>query len=381
MTTHASLIHDTLQRLASLPPGTEPFLSLYLDMRTDGGGTHPGLTYLRTALVRQGRALGQRGAAVESFQSDAERVQQYVDSVLDRSHQGLALFACHARGIFEAVALPLAPQNSVVVAQSPRLYQLARLVDDYRPYCVALLSRTRARVFTVALGDITLNAELHQSDREVTKIQAGGWWKGTYQRRVENTIAEFAEDVAARLAQVCEAEHISRVVVGGEVTALAALERALPAAIGKLAISIDRMDAGLPEHAVLLRTMPAMADVAREGEAQAVAELLDLAAHGELAVVGVEPVIYALQQGAADELVLSDSFSAKGWRCTNCLTYGSGGTPSTCPACNAAVVQVDLNESLAGNATRLHVPIEFVRPGTQLDGSGGVGAFLRYPLP
>ncbi len=381
MSPQTGLIHDTLQRLASLPPSAEPFLSLYLDMQTDGSGAHPGLTYLRTALVRQGRVLGQRGGAVESFQADAERVQQYVDSEFDRSNQGLALFACHARGIFEAVALPLAPQNSLVVAQSPRLYQLARLVDDYRPYCVALLSRTRARVFTAALGDITLNAELHQSDREVTKIQAGGWSKGNYQRRVEHHIAEFAEDVAARVAQVCEAEHIDRVVLSGEVTALGALERALPAAIGKQAISIDRMDADLPEHAVLLRTMPAMADLARAGEAQAVTELLDLASHGELAVVGVEPVIYALQQGAADELVLSDSFTAKGWRCTTCLSYGSGGTPGACPACNAAVVEVDLKESLVGNATRLQVSIEFVRAGSQLDGSEGVGAFLRYPLP
>lgn len=92
-------VRTTLQRLAALPPGSDdqPFVSLYLDLRVGANGTRPGLTFLRSALTRQERAFGPRGAALESFRADAERIQQLVERQLDPADQGLAVFACHAR--------------------------------------------------------------------------------------------------------------------------------------------------------------------------------------------------------------------------------------------------------------------------------------------
>lgn len=375
-------VRTTLQRLAALPPGSDdqPFVSLYLDLRVGANGTRPGLTFLCSALTRQERAFGPRGAALESFRADAERIQQLVERQLDPADQGLAVFACHARGVFEALPLAVAPENRLTVAPSPRLYQLARVLDDYTPYCVALLNRNTARVFTVALGDITRQAVLRQSDRHTTKTRAGGWSEGNYQRHVEHTVAEFAEEVAAAVAKVCAEQGIRRVVLGGETVALAALERALPAALGQNVVAVERMDAEAPDHQVLLATLPVAAAAEATEELATVDELLAMAAAGDLAVTGVEPVVYALQVGAADQLVMADGFAAEGWRCTSCLTYGAGGTPHACPACGKPVVNVDLKESLTGNAARLGVSVEFVRDGTPLDAVGGVGAFLRFPL-
>lgn len=142
MSFDVSVVRATVSRLASLPPGPEPFVSLYLDMRAGSTGTHPGLTFLRGALNRQERAFGVRGAALDSFKADSERIQQYLAGSFDAAHHGVALFACHARGVFEAIPLALSPENQLTVSQSPRLFQMTRFLDDYTTYCVALLSRT-----------------------------------------------------------------------------------------------------------------------------------------------------------------------------------------------------------------------------------------------
>lgn len=381
MPVDVSSVRSTVSRLASLPPGPEPFVTLYLDMRSGSTGSHPGLTYLRGALARLERAFGVRGAALDSFRADSARIQSYLDTEFDPAHQGVAVFACHARGVFEAIPLALGPENQFTVAQSPKLYQMTRFLDDYTTYCVALLSRTGARVFTVALGDITTESTLHQSERHTSKNQGGGLSMGNYQRHVEHNIADFAEEVAKVVAEICARQEIARVVLGGEVVALGALERALPAALGKRAVSLEHMDAELPDHKVLLATLPVMAHAQAEQEVATVNDLLGLAAGGELAVTGVEPTLYALQAGAADKLVMADSFAATGWRCTACTSYGSGGMPTLCPACQQPVVEVDLKESLAGNAVRLSIPIEYVRAGSALDAEESVGAFLRYRLP
>lgn len=373
-------IRATLHELAEIPPKDAPFASLYLDMRAGATGLHPGRTFLKSALVRQARRFGPRGDALRSFQADAQRIQEYLDREFDVACQGVAIYACHARGIFQAVPLPVAPENRLTVAQAPRLYQLARLLDDYETYGVVVLSRTRGRVFVVALGKLTQTSELAQSGYQVSKTLAGGWSQANYQRFVQQNVHRFAQEVAAEVQAMCQLYQPERLVLAGETVALTALEEHLSREIAGRVLKITHFDADIPEHKLLAATLPALEAAERGEEASAVERLEGDAAEGDLAVVGTEPTLWALEQGQVDRLVMSRAFVAQGWRCQACLRYGADGVPKACPYCNGAVLGVDLRESMVGAAERSGATVEFVQEVPRLDELGGVGAFLRYPL-
>ncbi|MEK7216948.1 MAG: Vms1/Ankzf1 family peptidyl-tRNA hydrolase [Chloroflexota bacterium] len=373
-------LHDTLKALAAIPPGPEPFVSLYLDMRVDGSNSRPGLTFFRTAAVREARRFGPRGEALAGFEADVDRIRRYLEAEFDSAYQGVAIFACTARDYFRAVPLAVAPSDRLMVAGAPRLFQLARLVGEYETYCVAVLSRTRARVFTVALGQIGLEAAVDRPRHHVSKTVAGGWSQGNYQRHVEHNVEHFAADVAGAIAKVFEEHHPKQLILAGEPMVLADLEKALPAVIAGKLVHPMRFDTDVPQHQILAQVLPVLNQLEHEHDALTVDRLQNEAAGGDLAVLGVEPVLVALEHGQVDRLVMTARFTAVGWRCQTCLSYGVGGLPSRCPYCGAEVVQVALRESMVGAAERTGAALEFIDEAPALDKAGGVGAFLRFGL-
>jgi hypothetical protein len=77
-----------LRRLAKVEPTALPVLSIYLDMRPHASGESPtrriSLTILRDRLSKIEGTLGPRGEALDSFRTDAERLQEFLDHEFDR---------------------------------------------------------------------------------------------------------------------------------------------------------------------------------------------------------------------------------------------------------------------------------------------------------
>ncbi len=119
-----------LDRLAALEAGPYPVISLYLNLQPNARGRDSFGPFLRKEL---GGRVDTYGAAPahESLQRDAERITAYLETI-DRSANGLALFACDGAGVFEAfqLAAPIA-SNRLCVSSEPHLYPLALLLDEY----------------------------------------------------------------------------------------------------------------------------------------------------------------------------------------------------------------------------------------------------------
>lgn len=373
-------LNAIVRELSRISPENHPFISLYLDMQVDQNGLRPSLTYTKNALIRQARFYGPRGSDLESFEADAQKIEELLAGNFDPSAKGLAVFACAARGFFKAVPLRLAPESRLVVAQAPRVYQLARFLDDYETYCVAVVSRTSARIYTIALGDIDEMKALAQPAWRLSKTLAGGWSQKYYQRHVDQNIRRFAQETVEEIKKVCLEQHVGHLVLAGEAVILDDVERTLPQELVDSAIKVGRLDARSPEHQILAEIMPIVRSHERTEERDIIQELEETAAAGDLAVLGVEPTLFALEQAQVDQLVMSRDFAAVGWRCQACMSYGSGGQPDVCPYCGGEPIQVDLRESMVGAASRTDATIEFVKDAPNLDMLGGVGAFLRYPL-
>ena len=97
---------------------------------------------------------------MDSIRADAERINRYLEDEFDVAADGLALFACAGRGVFEAVEAGVPFENQVTVGPQPDLFQLARLVDEHETAVVAVVNSNTSRIFVTRRGS-----------------SAGGWWR------------------------------------------------------------------------------------------------------------------------------------------------------------------------------------------------------------
>jgi hypothetical protein len=101
-------VHRGLRALAEIAPGDLPVVSVYLDMRPHATGESPALRAGTLILKKRLREIEKtflpRGPELDSIQADAERIDRYLAEEYHVAADGLAMFACAGRDLFEAVA-------------------------------------------------------------------------------------------------------------------------------------------------------------------------------------------------------------------------------------------------------------------------------------
>src|ERR1051326_309310 len=145
-----------LNKLLDFEPASAPVISLYLDARVDEHGKRNLLLFVRKQLNERAKSYEARTAERESFDRDSERIIAYLENGIVPSLNGLAIFACAgADNYFEVGGFEAPfPRHRLFVSDRPHLYPLARAIDEYRRYAVALADPRRARAATVALSHV-----------------------------------------------------------------------------------------------------------------------------------------------------------------------------------------------------------------------------------
>jgi hypothetical protein len=100
------LLTESLERLAALEPSPFPVISLYLNTQPDQHGRDNFNTFLRKELSDRVNTYPAGSPERESLEHDAKKISQFLDSELQRSANGVAIFASHGTNeLFEAVQL------------------------------------------------------------------------------------------------------------------------------------------------------------------------------------------------------------------------------------------------------------------------------------
>ncbi len=386
-----------LDELLNLPPEEAPFLSLYLDTRPnterqrDGHRQRNALVWLNRRLSELDREVPARGPARESFTHDVERIQAWLRDDLQPSSQGLALFACHARGVFRTLQTQVPFENRVVLDKEPFIYPLARLLGGDRAYLALVVSSTRARLYEIVLGGVTSSQTLeHALERppekatgRLTRGPVAGTFGATelsYQRYLEEQVRHHLKEVADKARDLVERHHLHHVVLAGDRQICNELQRLLPRTLQERVIDTLALDPSSPEGVVLRQSLQALERRAAAEGQRKVEILMDGHLTGGLATMGLRPTVEALNRCQVDELVLAADFRAAGWTCPGC-----GGillavsTEGHCPHCEVPAHRVeDLREPMVRQAERTGARVEVVASSSDLKQREGVGALLRY---
>ena len=352
-----------LDRLAAFEPRPFPVVSLYLNLQADARGRDSFAPFVRKELAARINTFG-AAPERESLERDAERIEAYLDG-LDRSTNGLALFACHGAELFEAfqLAAPI-DAHRLSVSTQPHLYPLARLLDEYRRYLVLLADTNRARIFVFAANEAERKSEIEGQKTKRHKV--GGMSQARYQRHVENYHLQHAAEIADVIARTVRDEKIDHVIIAGDQTMVARLREQLPKDVIERVVDVLRLNVNASERTIVDATLTALREQDAETDRERVEELLDPFRANGLACVGLDHTRAAFELGQVDEMVIAAS--------PDVIAKVKGG--------NGEAQDLTAEEQAANDlivrARNTAASIRFIEDASIAAAMGGVGAFLRF---
>ncbi len=126
-------------------------------------------------------------------------------------------------------------------------------------------------------------------------------------------------------------------------------------------------------------TMEMAEGLKAEETAAIVEQLVATAGASGLAVTGFKKTLEALNMAAVSTLVLRDDAASKGVICNKCGFLGL--RRADCRRCGKGMTAVeDIVEPAVETATAHGAVVRRIKADSPLDGLGGIGAFLRFPL-
>jgi peptide subunit release factor 1 (eRF1) len=341
-------INHQLDRLAALEPGRAPILSLYLDLRSDEHGRDRVEQFLRQELPDRIATFPAEGQERHSLQRDSTRVFDYLATQVDPAMNGLALFACDAMGVFEAIPLA-APvgDHRLVIAEQAFLYPLARTLDEYPRYLALVADTNTARIFVFALNAAERREQLESTKTRRHKM--GGWSQARYQRNVDEFRQQHARDVVDMVSRIVREEQIDKVLLAGDAVIVPMLRAEMSKELLSRVQDVHAIDIKSSQREVLDATMARIQEEDARTDRERVEALIGAFRAGGLGVVGEQRTRYALELGQVHELVIRADADA----------------------------QFSAND-LVARARRTDAGIRFIQDTALLEAVGGVGAFLRF---
>jgi peptide subunit release factor 1 (eRF1) len=378
----ATPLRDQLEKLAGFAPQELPVLSLYLNLAANQHGRDQYDPFIRKAFAERSKAFRENSAARESFDRDAERIRAYLDVEVNRSANGLALFACNgAGGFFEAIQLnvPVA-EHWLFVGPGPHLYPLAKLADQFPRYAAVVTDTNQARIVVFSLGSIERQEQV--TSVKTRRSSMGGWSQARYQRHAENFHLHHVKEVVETLDKIVTAENIPHIVIAGDEVVVPLIKEQLPQRLIDKLVDIVKMEKDVPEDELLRKTLAALQEKDAESDAEAVEEVVGAWQASGLGTVGPEAVLSALQLGQVDELLMTGTPDALKTvqNLPEDSPAGAVTADTSAPAGPGGSEQLRLAGELVQRAQQTGARVRIIEDAELLREFGGVAARLRFRL-
>ena len=371
---------ETVNSILQFQSDGLPVVSLYA--RVDPG---PGRREVRTrvsSLLDEIRPEAKEAAAEHerrmSLRGDIARIKDALGE--ERWRPGsIAIFACSGRGLYAEVPLPQRVPDRVIVDATPYTRPMLAVLEVYARSCVTVIDRASARLW-----------ELYQDEvRELRKIRDPELRKANYaaglaEDRVRNKADELAKrhyrKVAELLTELLQAGGYDLLIIGGHDHEVPEFLQQLPRELRARVAGTFSIDPGSGSLAEIRDSAGAIvARYERERDQQLVAEVLEKAAMGGLATLGLPTCLWAGTVGAIQTLLVQDSATAAGVVCDQSGWLAAAG--DVCPLCGQPTRHTpDVIDELAVAVIGAGGSIHHVDTDTGLS-DYLTGAQLRFPLP
>ena len=381
-------ITEQLDRLARFEPVPYPFVSLYLNTQPNDVGRDQYQTFVRQEFKARSRTYPEGSPERESLDKDLARITSFLENELDVSANGVALFACSAGDVFEAIQLT-APidRHWLYIGDAPHLYPLARVDSKYPRYAAVVADTNMARILVFSTGELVSQEDV--VGQKTRRTSQGGWSQARFQRHISNFHLQHAKDIVEALERIVQQEEIAQILTAGDEVILPMLREQMPKHLAEKVVDHLKLDTKASVDTVLSATLEAMAKQNERSDKAKVDAAIGAFRAGGLGVVGPEDTLDALVKGQVDELLLTsavDALQSVSPEAVHAMANDSTLLePAVETAAGGEAAQADphvvrLADELVRRAKQTAATVTFIEDPDLLSSHGGVAALLRFRI-
>ncbi len=326
---------ETVNSIRHFDSGGLPVVSLYA--RVDPGPSRRELRTRVSSLLDEIRPLAKDGTEQRerrmSLRDDIARIRGALGEELWRP-AGVAIFACSGRGLYAEVPLPQHVPDRVIVDVTPYARPMLAVLEEHQRSCVAVVNRASARLFELYQDEVRELAMIRDPE-----LRKPSYAAGLAEDRVRNKADELAKrhyrHVAELLTDLMQADGYDVLIIGGHDYEVPEFVQQLPHELRARVAGTFTIDPGTAPLAEIRGSAGAIAARhERERDQQLASEVLEKAAMGGLATLGLPSCLWAGTVGAIQTLLVRDGAAAAGVVCdeSGWLAVAS----EICPLCGQA---------------------------------------------
>ena len=372
----ANLKREQLKTLKSFRANGYPIISAYWTLKRGPNDTT--LLELKN-LTAVGDEVRMRWRdTLNAVEQDMGRIYDFAEAQQTRGApaKALAIFACGRANFWQVHELNAPVRDRVVVAESPFVRPLVRLIGEGQPYEVVLCDHMMARFFLWRDGSVESHGELtsdvprEDENQDMAQDQFRHYQQDRQRKHMKAT--------SERLMVLRQAQDFKGLWVGATEEVARALENELHPYLKDKWCGQFSTDVHANESDIRERVNPLVAEHERQLRSDLLQRLETAAKSGGAGTIGLEDTLNAYQLGKVMTLLVERNFAAPGGRCSNCgsLTLNA---EQPCPYCSSQVRALNnVVDELSEEVFLSGSEVIFVPPGEGLEKLGHIGALLRF---
>lgn len=390
------IYNEQLQELAKYKSTTgSPMISLYINVTPPYDDTMQLHSMIHSAR-NECREKMDPGAV-----DDLERLFSQIDKYARNHLKGLkntrlvVIFA-DSSGLWQEYHLPVSLPGQMVVEPKPYIRPLTALMDEFKRYLVLIADSRHARLFSLYLGDfeeqpdvfmesdvpdrVRVNASMAETGGQAAGKVYGGLGDKRIESHIKDQIHKHLKYAADKTFDYFRKKNFTRFLIGTPD------DKNRPWLKGHLHSYLKERLAGefnanptLPDSELKKAAMEAASQYERENERRIIDALFEKSISGNMAVLGIDPVIRALRKGQVHTLVIENGYKTKGYICHDDHVLSS--MEENCPLCGASMTEVgDLLDEMAGEAILHNSEIMHIFTAHEEFQKYHAGALLRFSM-
>lgn len=372
------LSREELKQIAKMRGGDAFFVSLYVNVNPVTNVKNNYVIHVKNMMKQAAEKLDK--VVLKRINNDFEKIESYILSNKTLFKKGLAVLSSQERNFWREFNLSVPVKNEFVVDNTPYIKPLLDILDTYQRYAILLVDKESARLFIIHLGEIEEYAEVHTADVP-GKHKKGGWFalsEKSYERHIDYHVGQHLKDVLKQLDTFLSRENVGRLLIGGSEEAVTKVKAMLPNIIADKIIETFQAEMTINTKAILKKVEPILRAFEERKESETIDDLLVKAMKNENAVIGIEDVLNALQEGRIMKLIFLKDYKRAGLLCKKCgfLTVQN---ISSCPYCRGEIKKANyIVDLIAQKAVEQGASVEVASKNKKLKESGSIGALLRF---
>lgn len=375
------ITRDEIREISEIYSPEGCALTFYYQPATPTDKSHRREAIAVKDLVRAALAEAEKHGKNICARQDLERILGMADHLQGNGRKAKAVFACADRGIWREFDLPaVLAKTQLVVNSRFHLKPLAPVLDSQPKVLVALIDRTKARIFEISDEKIAEKQDFFNDQPRKGKSDGfGGYDAGHAERHELNDAMMHFKTVAEFLQTYCQRAGIEHVAIGCRDDVWPEIKPnlhtyTLDHLVGQF--RVDPKTASPNEVKEKVDFLLAEDDGRRKLDL--LREVIGEANRNGRGALGLRRVLRAMEMGEVQALLLEDKFAAPGVQCTNCSHIDINMSHS-CGVCgNPTIAVEDIADPLLARAMAAGVELHYLPTNGDLDRVGRIAALLRF---